>query len=463
MRDTFKLTLLRPQAPRVANTLAILLLTVAPVSLSGDSDTLEVSLIEVINHALKASPRILAAESGVRQAQGMKLASLAGNLPHLSLSEIFNRGNDPVFAFGSKLRQAGFTAADFDLPRLNEPAAITNYATRIVIEQPIFNGGQSYYGRKSAKAALSAARHSADFTREQTIFEVRRAYYSVILARENLVVIDAALAAARSHRHQAGQRLSAGMATRADELKASVRVSELEQQWIKAENSITVAVEYLKLAAGWREEKPLSPAEKLSEPRFDIGLDSLKAFALAHHGNLAAAGSAADGAEYAARAAWGEVIPHLNAFFQYQSDGMRVFGEDGDNWMVGVAADWKIFSGFGSIGKIKSQQARREKTRYEESLMRHKVEVEVRQAYLDAGAAGKMIGVARQATEQAEESLRILENQYREGLATITDLLDTELAATNSRLSYVQALYGYNLALARVSLVTGGFPLPAQY
>ena len=82
---------------------------------------------------------------------------------------------------------------------------------------------------------------------------------------------------------------------------------------------------------------------------------------------------------------------------------------------------------------------------------------------LDAGAAGQMIGVARQATEQAEESLRILENQYREGLATITDLLDTELAATNSRLSYVQALYGYNLALARVSLVTGGFPLPAQY
>jgi outer membrane protein len=442
------------------NVLVVLLLAAGP--LRAYPDTLEVSLGEVIDRALKASPRILAAESGVRQARGMQVASLAGNLPHLSLSEMFNRGNDPVFAFGSKLRQTAFTAADFDLPRLNEPAAITNYSTRVLVEQPLFNGGQSYYGRKSAKAALSAARHSANFTREQTIFDVRRAYYSLILARENLAVLDAAMEAAVSHRNQAAQRLSAGMATRADELKASVRVSELEQQRIKALNAVTVAGEYLKLAAGWHEERPLSPKEKLSEPRVDMELESLISFALAHHGNLAAAGSAANAAEYASRAAWGEIIPHFNAFFQYQTDSRKFFGDGGNNWMVGVVADWKIFSGFGSIGKIKSSKAGREKARHEEAMLRHKVEVDVREAYLDAKAAGKMIPVAGQATEQALESLRIVENQYREGLATITDLLDTDLAAISTRLSHVKALYDYNMALARVSLVTGGFNLSAQ-
>jgi len=462
MKKTSTFIPLQRQVPVAAGLLAALLLAAAPANLSGYPDTLEVSLGQVIGRALEASPRILAAESGVRQAHGMKVASLAGNLPQISISEVFNRGNDPVFAFGSKLRQAGFAAADFALPALNEPEAITNYSTRVLVQQPVFNGGQSYYGRKSASAALSAARSSADFTREQTIFDVRRAYYSMILARENLSVLDAALAAARSHRHQAAQRLAAGMATRADELKASVRVSELEQQRIKAVNAITVADEYLKLAAGWREQRPLSPSEKLSERPFDIALDSLTAFALAHHGRLAAAGSAVEAADYAARAAAGELVPHLNAFFQYQSDGKRMFGDDGDNWMVGIAAEWKIFSGFANIGKIKSSRAGREKARYEESLMRHKVEVEVREACLNARAAAQMIAVAAQASEQAEESLRILENQYREGLATITDLLDTELAATNSRLSYIQALYEYNLALARVSLVTGGFPTMAQ-
>ncbi|MEA2064453.1 MAG: TolC family protein [Gemmatimonadota bacterium] len=464
MRGNFITNLLQPKARLCAAMPAIMLLVAAPVYSSGSPDTLKVSLDRMISYALKSSPRILAAESGVLEARGMKVASLAGNLPHVSVSEVFSRGNDPVFAFGSKLRQAGFRAMDFDLPRLNEPGPITNYATRVVVEQPIFSGGQSYYNRKVADAVLTAARRSADFTREQTVFDVRRSYYSSILARESLAVIDAAQAAASSHKHQAAQRLSAGMATRADELKAAVRVSELEQQRIRAENAVTVAVEYLKLAAGWREDKDkfLYPAEKLAAPGFNTGLDSLVAFALARHGSLAAAGSAAEAAGFAARAAVGEVIPHLNAFFQYQSDSRRAFGSDGDNWMVGVVADWKLFSGFGSIGKIKSSQARREKARYELSLMRHKVEVEVREAYLDTRAAARRIEVAGQATEQAGESLRILENQYREGLATITDLLDTELAATNSRLSYVQALYEYNLALARVSLVTGGFPIPAQ-
>ena len=124
--------------------------------------------------------------------------------------------------------------------------------------------------------------------------------------------------------------------------------------------------------------------------------------------------------------------------------------------MIGVSLDWKVFSGLGSAGRVKSARAAREKARYDAASMRHKVEVDVREAWLNSRAALERIGVAARAREQADESLRILENQYREGLATITDLLDTELAATNARLGHTSALYEYNLALARLSLVTGG-------
>ena len=197
MRGYFTLIQLPNRLSSFASILLVLILAAGP--LRAYPDSLEVSLSEVIEQALKASPRILASESGVRQARGMEVASLAGNLPHLSLSETFNRGNDPVFSFGSKLRQSAFTAADFDLPRLNEPAAITNYSTRVLVEQPLFNGGQSYYGRKSAKAMHSAASHSSDYTKQQTIYDVRRAYYSLILARENLAVLDAAMEVARGY------------------------------------------------------------------------------------------------------------------------------------------------------------------------------------------------------------------------------------------------------------------------
>ncbi len=232
---------------------ALLPLLLVPARPAAASDTLRVTLEELIEHALSSSPRILAAEKSVEQAEGHQLASLAGFLPHLKVSEVFSRGNDPVFAFGTKLRQSRFTQADFSFPQLNEPSALTNYATRFIIEQPIFNGGKSFYGRRQATAYRNAADHASQVVREQTLFDIRQAYYSLILTRENLKVIDAALAAARSHHHQAAQMLETGMVTLADELKASVRVSEFEQQRIKAPGF--VAFFRARHAAGWSDSE----------------------------------------------------------------------------------------------------------------------------------------------------------------------------------------------------------------
>ncbi len=441
---------------------ALLPLLLVPARPAAASDTLRVTLEELIEHALSSSPRILAAEKSVEQAEGHQLASLAGFLPHLKVSKVFSRGNDPVFAFGTKLRQSRFTQADFSFQQLNEPSALTNYATRFIVEQPIFNGGKSFYGRRQATAYRNAADHASQVVREQTLFDIRQAYYSLILTRENLKVIDAALAAARSHHHQAAQMLETGMVTLADELKASVRVSELEQQRIKALNAVDNMSEILKLASGWRDNNFLFPAEQLREVDFDFDLDSLSSFALANQGELRAAKNAARAAEFGARAAWSELIPRLNGFFQYEKDGKKAFTADSDNWMVGLSLDWYPFNGFGNLGQIKSKRAAKEKAAYEASLAQHKMEVDVRAAYLDASAAKQMIAVAREAERQADESLRIVENQYREGQTTITDLLDTELTTTNARLSLVHALYGYNVAIARLSMVTGGYPINRQ-
>lgn len=440
-----------------AGVLAALGALALPAVARAQTDTLRVSLDEVLSYAAKSSPQVRAAQSGAEAAEGQKMASLAGYLPHLKMNEMFARSNDPVFAFGSKLRQSIFNQNDFSLPALNQPSPLTNYSTRFVWEQPIFNGGQAFYGRRTASAYTEAAHSAAGFTVQETAFQVKQAYYSLILARASLKVIGAALEAAGSHQHQAERMVATGMATRADQLKASVRVAELEQKKISALNSVTVAGEYVKLASGMQDERPLAPVDSLGQPDLTAPVDSLVTFALDHQGQLAAADHAARAADYASRAALGAYIPHLNGFAQYEMDDSKLFGNSGDNWMVGVSLDWNFFDGLHNAGNAKSARAMREKARYEAALMRHKVTVDVREAWLNSHAAAEKIGVARKARAEATESLRIVENQYREGLATITDLLDTEAASTNAALNVSAALYEYNLALARLSLVTGGY------
>ncbi|MCE5272630.1 TolC family protein [bacterium] len=438
---------------------AAALLAALPGAAAAQTDTLRVTLAEMLQSAGQANPMLRAARNAAEAAEGQRLASLAGFLPHLSMSEMFSRSNDPVYAFGTKLRQSIFSERDFAMSALNFPAPISNYSTRFVLQQPIFNGGRAWNGRRMADSYSQAAQKAAGYTAEETAFQVRKAYYSALLARESVVVLDAALTAARSHKHQAERMSAEGLATRADELKASVRVAELEQKRIAAANSVTVAGEYLKLASGVHDNRPVLPLDSLDAAAFNAPLDSLIAFALASHGQLAAADQAAQAAGYGAKAALGSLIPSLNGFAQYERDSQDAFGKDGDNWMVGVSLDWNFFDGLGSVGNVKSARAMREKALNEAAMLRHKVEVDVREAWLNLQAAGKQIEVARGARDEAGESLRIVENQYREGLASITDLLDTEAAATGAGLNYSAALYEYNLSLAGLRLATGGYPI----
>ncbi len=57
------------------------------------------------------------------------------------------RGNDPVFVFGTRLRQQIFTAADFALNTLNTPTPIGNFSSRFSGQWSLFDGLQSWYRR----------------------------------------------------------------------------------------------------------------------------------------------------------------------------------------------------------------------------------------------------------------------------------------------------------------------------
>ena len=65
------------------------------------------------------------------------------------------------------------------------------------------------------------------------------------------------------------------------------------------------------------------------------------------------------------------------------------------------------------------------------------------------------MAVARDAVDSALESLRIVENQYREGLATMVELLDTQAAATRAQGDLVQARHDFRVGQARL-IFTGG-------
>jgi outer membrane protein TolC len=83
------------------------------------------------------------------------------------------------------------------------------------------------------------------------------------------------------------------------------------------------------------------------------------------------------------------------------------------------------------------------------------VRLQVQEVFLNLGTAQQRVQVSRQARSEAEESLRIIQNRYEAGLATIADLLHAETAHTAAETNYLNAIFDYRLSFAALELASG--------
>src|SRR6266700_7587042 len=88
------------------------------------------TLSQAIRIALEENPQRKAALADTNAASADVKEARSFLLPRITFSETATRGNDPVYVFGSKLRQQGFLPADFALNKLNTPTPFSNFATR---------------------------------------------------------------------------------------------------------------------------------------------------------------------------------------------------------------------------------------------------------------------------------------------------------------------------------------------
>ncbi len=188
--------------------------------------------------------------AGQRQAQaGQALAPLRGILPTVRMEAGYIRTTDPLNAFGFLLRQRAVTPAAFAPVLLNDPEAIGNLNTGLVVEQPLFNA-DAWLGRRAAGRALAASQASEQWTRARSAVDVLRGYWGAVLAAEQVQTLQAADQAARAHVRQAEAMAEQGMATRSDALLASVKAGEIEAELAAAAQDQALARRRLALLMG---------------------------------------------------------------------------------------------------------------------------------------------------------------------------------------------------------------------
>jgi outer membrane protein TolC len=378
-------------------------------------------------------------------------------MPHVTFSELGTRGNDPVYVFGSRLRQQRFTTSDFFLNQLNTPRPVGNFTTRFGGTWNLFDSFASWHGVNRAKEMNTASTHQLERTDQEILFRVVQAYYGVLLAAKQLEVSDQAEKTANSIMERSQARYDSGVVVESDLLSAKVRVASREQELIRARNNLELARAQLNTAMGVPVDALYQPADPLAERNLAVGsLPDVEKKALTTRPDLKRIESEQSAQQLSVAIAKSSFGPRLNAFAGWEMDNPTLLaGAGGNNWLGGVELQFDLYEGGAKRAALSRERAIAEKMAALKQAANDAVRLEVRQAYYDLDSNRQQVGVARTAIAQAQESLRIHQDRYEGGLLTITDLLGAEEAARRSQTDYWQAVYQFHISSANLELASG--------
>jgi outer membrane protein len=416
----------------------------------------KLTLPEAVRMALEKNPTVQAAIAYAQAVHEGIAEAKAARLPRVDFSEGFARGNNPVYVFGGLLTERQFAASDFGLNFLNTPPPLDIFRTQFAAALPLYDAGQTGRRIKDAKLSAQGAGENGQRTRQEVIFNVVKAYTDELLARENARVAESAVKTAQSDLQRAQARQEEGQAVPSDLLIAQVQMAQAQEDLLQAQNAADLAHAALNVAMGLPEDAATTIESGLKESNFDAGaLTERQQLALKIRPDLREASLGVERASNVQRMARAEFLPKVNAFSSWEEDNQTFLNRGGNNWTAGVSLNFNIFDGGANRARLAAAQYRQTQVQAQIAQLAAAVRLQVREAYLNLTTAQQRVEVSRQAQSQAEESLRIIQNRYEAGLATITDLLQVETGQTTAQKNYLNALFDYRLSYTALELATG--------
>ncbi|MBZ5623159.1 MAG: TolC family protein [Acidobacteriia bacterium] len=414
------------------------------------------SLREAVRLATRENPAIAASAAGTRASEARIAQAHGGMLPKVNYSESFARSDNPVFVFGSLLTQHQFGAANFDVGSLNRPDFLNNFQSQLTVDQPLYDAGETRHRVRSAELGRKMSAEERRRVEMEVIAGAARAYYGALLAAESLKTAEQSVRSAEADLKRAESVRAAGMSTDVDVLSIRVHLSAVTEQRLNRAADLEVAKAALNDALGLPLDAPHVLTTALAPLALPApGLDGLEKEAADARPETRQTRLATNLAQTQVDAARGALLPQVSFHAGFEADRQRFVTRGGANWLAAVSLRWNLFNGSADKARIVETGEVVRGAESEERRAGSAVRLEVRRSYAALQASAQRIDVAKAAVAQAEESLRITQNRYEAGMATVTDLLRTETALLETRTRYLAAVHDQRVAATMLESAAG--------
>lgn len=395
--------------------------------------------------ALKRQPSIMAAQGNVDVFYARTGQAEAGYYPFVDATAGYSRFKPSTVSTGTGTISLGLNKSSHSFDQYN---------AGINASQMIFDFWKTRTQVNIQKLSADSAKADLMNTEELVILNVKQAYYQVLKSKRNLVVAGETVKQFEQHLEQAKAFYEVGTKPKFDVTKAEVDLGNSQLNLISVRNSLKIAFVILNNAIGVPEAPEYDIEDNLSFSPYSIALKEAVDKAYENRPELRSILLKKKASEESVSLAKKGYFPVLSGLASYAWAGDQ-FSIDEGGWSAGITLSIPIFSGFSTKHQISEAKANLLVLTANEETLRQSVLLDVQQAYLNLTEAGERITVAELTAKQAQENFDIANGRYAAGVGSPIEVTDADVALSNAKTAYNQALYDYKVARASLEKAMG--------
>lgn len=412
-----------------------------------------ITLKDAVEYALQNKAEAKKAKLAIENSEYLIQEARAGALPNIS-------ANGSI-TYNPIIQETAIPSEDFQMPGAppsDEPFLILSLGQKwnavggVSLTQNLFDQ-TVFTGLKAAKTTREFYQINAQLTEEQVIERVATAYYNVFVQKEQLETIDSSYVNIEKTRNIIKSLFDNGLAREIDLDRVEVQLTNVKTTRQQLVNAVQLQENALKFYMGMPIAQPIELAEQeftaeaiLLEDEIDVeNRTELKVLKKQEELLVLQKDSR--------KAAYYPTLS-LSASYNYMGQGERFpIGaglENGVYWSdfsaIGLNLKIPIFSGFATKARV--SQADIEIRELQEDINDTKLGLDLEYQNAKSQIENNYIAIENQQqnVELAQKVVENTQNNYMQGLATLTDLLEAQNTLVDARNNYSNAVLQYKLA-----------------
>lgn len=371
---------------------------------------------------------------------GTGLSAMVPNLAPMS-STINSVGQGVVDALHTDTRNAGIVA--------------------VTLTQPIYMGGKIRAYNKITQYAEEAAGTLYDKELQDIIVDVDEAYWNLVALYSKKKLAEGYKALVDKLEGDVEKLVKEGMATKADLLSVKVKVNEAGVTLIQVNNGIELSRMNLCRICGLNMNEPVEVEDAIDEKNqnanimgqvdmFSSKSDNLVQQAESNRKELQALGLQNRIYDEKIKLARAEYLPKVALMGGYLASNPSVFNSFERKmkgmWNVGITLNVPILTWGDRSYKVKSAKAEALMHRYETEEVKEKIELQVNQCRQKLQESMERYQTTLRSVDEAEENLRYANLGMKEGVITLSNVMEAQTAWLKAKSEWVNAQVDVRLA-----------------